>query len=272
MGCKTAGNVAGQPSGIIDREEAMARFAIVALSAFSIVFAVGPAARAQVTSCSGVLSGHTVHHNLLVPDGATCVLHELTVVGNVLVGTNAALQLGAGTHISGNILAHSCNYVEEVGLAGVTQTPIVIGGNVEINNCTVGGDFGSESGFPSFTVRGNLSCVNNGSFCALSGAEIGGNARFINNHAGVDVGHATIGGNLSVSDNTIANDTGENVAISPNNVGGNVQVNNNTGGVIVGGNEIGGNLRCRGNPSGVTDDNSGPNTVDGKKQGQCAGL
>jgi hypothetical protein len=197
------------------------------------------------------------------------------VVGNVLVGTNATLQLGADTKIGGNILADSCNQVKEVSLTGVTQTPILIGGNVEINNCTVGGSLGSfppGSGFPSFTVRGNLSCENNGD-CVLNGAEIGGNARFINNKAGVNVFNATIGGNLSVSDNTVASVTSEVAAVAADNVGGNVEVNNNTIGTVgVGGNVIGGNLRCVGNSQQPSDDGNGPNTVNGHKLGQCSSL
>lgn len=248
-------------------------FAVVLFASLGMVIATS--AHAQVTSCSGVLTGRTIHHNLFVADGATCVLHDVRVVGNVLVGTNAALQLGADTNIGGNILADSCNFVEEVGLTGVTQTPIFIGGNVEINNCTVGGSLGSPpgSGFPSFTVRGNLSCENNGNFCVLDGAEIGGNVRFINNGIS-QVFAATIGGNLSVSDNSSG---GDEVAVAAGNtVGGNVQVNNNSGtgnqAVIVGGNVIGGNLRCVGNSQQPTDDNVGPNTVNGHKLGQCSSL
>jgi predicted acyltransferase (DUF342 family) len=247
-------------------------FAVVLFASLGMV--IWTSARAQVTSCSGVLTGSTIHRNLFVPDGATCTLHDVRVVGNVLVGTNAALQLGADTNIGGNILADRCNQVEGVGLTGVTQTPIFIGDNVEINNCTVGGGLGSPpgSGFPRFTVRGNLSCENNGG-CGLDGAEIGGNVRFINNGTS-QVFAATIGGNLSVSDNSSG---GDEVAVAAGNtVGGNVQVNNNSGTgnqvVIVGGNVIGGNLRCVGNSQQPTDDNVGPNTVNGHKLGQCSSL
>jgi hypothetical protein len=247
-------------------------FAVVLFASLGMVIATS--ARAQVTSCSGVLTGRTIHHNLFVPDGATCVLHDVRVVGNVLVGTNAALQLGADTNIGGNILADSCNFVEEVRLTGITQTPIFIGGNVEINNCTVGGSLGSSPGdFPSVTVRGNLSCENNGNFCVLDGAEIGGNVRFINNGVS-QVFAATIGGNLRVNKNS-ATLPGSEVAVVVNDtVGGNVEVLDNNGpqDSIVGANVIGGNLRCRGNTPGVNDDNVGPSTVDGKKLGQCAGL
>lgn len=246
-------------------------FAVVLFASLGMVIA--PSARAQVTSCSGVLTGSTIHRNVFVPDGATCLLHDVRVVGNVLVGTNAALQLGADTNISGNILADRCNFVEEVSLTGVTQTPIFIGGNVEINNCTVGGDLGSP-GFPSFTVRGNLSCENNGNPCVLDTVEIGGNVHLINNSGGSQIFHATIGGNVRVNRNSATLPGSEVAVVVSSTVGGNVQVLDNSGpqDAIVGGNVIGGNLRCQGNTPGVNDDNVGPNTVDGKKLGQCAGL
>ncbi len=199
-------------------------------------------------------------------------MHDVRVVGNVLVGTNAALQLGADTNIGGNILADSCNFVEEVELTGVTPTPIFIGGNVEINNCTVGGGLGSP-GFPSVTVRGDLSCENNGDFCVLDGVEIGGNVHLINNSVS-QIFDATIGGNLRVDQNSATLPGSEVAAVVNDTVGGNVQVLDNSGPQDsgVGGNVIGGNLRCKGNTPGVSDDNVGPSTVDGKKLGQCADL
>jgi acetyltransferase-like isoleucine patch superfamily enzyme len=248
------------------------KFFAVVLSA-SLGMVIAPSARAQVTSCSGVLTGSTIHRNVFVPDGATCLLHDVRVVGNVLVGSNAALQLGADTNIGGNILADRCNYVEEVELTGVTPTPIFIGGNVEINNCTVGGSLGSP-GFTSVTVRGNLSCENN-SGCGLDGAEIGGNVHFINNSGGgSQIFNATIGGNVQVNQNSAILPGSEVAVVVNSTVGGNVQVLDNSGPQDAGvaGNVIGGNLRCQGNTPGVNDDNIGPNTVDGKKLGQCAGL
>jgi hypothetical protein len=247
-------------------------FAVVLFATLGMVIATN--ARAQVTSCSGVLTGSTIQRNLFVPDGATCTLHDVRVVGNVLVGTNASLQLGADTKIGGNILAASCNQVEEVKLNGVTQTPIFIGGNVEINNCTAA-SLGSSPGsdFPSFTVRGNLSCENNGDFCVLDSVQIGGNARLINNQAGVNVFRATIGGNLSVNENSCTLQGCEVAVVVNSRVGGNVEVNDNSGPQDsgVGGNVIGGNLRCQGNTPGVSDGNS-PNTVNGHKLGQCSSL
>ena len=86
---------------------------------------------------------------------------------------------------------------------------------------------------------------------------------------------ATIGGNLVVKDNSAPSPGAEAAVVVRGTIEGNVEVNGNSapqGSIIVGGNEIGGSLRCRGNTPGVTDDSVGPNSVGGKRQGQCAGL
>jgi len=252
----------------------MTRFAVAALATLSIVLATG--AHAQITSCSTDVSGGTVYRNLFVPDGATCSLDGVTVVGNVLVGTNSTLNVGSGTKIGGNILADSCNTVE-VGAVGVPTpvfTPIFVGGNLEVDNCTLGGSFQTPSmSGPGITIRGNLSCENNGATCVMRGGEVGGNVRFINNGEASQIFNATVGGNLSVSDNPSTSPGSEAAVVLGDTVGGNVEVNNNSGsGVIVSDNVIGGNLRCVNNSHGVSDDNSGPSTVNGQKLGQCSGL
>jgi hypothetical protein len=276
MGCKTAGNAAGHPGGMIDREEAMTRFAIVALLAFSAVFLLGPAARAQVTRCSGSLSGPTVYQHVSVPDGATCLLQDVTVVGNVSVGTDATLLLAANTNIGGNLRADRCSSMGEIGPANVTPPPIIIGGNVEIHDCTIGASLGPLTGesFPGFIVRGNLSCENNGDYCILNGAEIAGNVRLIENVQS-QIYESTIGGNVAANQNSCTKAGCEAASVVKSTIAGNVVVNENSGpanATSVGGNEIGGNLQCRGNSAGVTNDEDGPNMVGGKKEGQCAGL
>lgn len=241
----------------------MTRFAIAALATLGIVLATG--AHAQITFCSTTLSGATVNNNLSVPDGTTCFLSGVAVVGNVLVGTNATLRASSGTKISGNIQAVSCNSVE-------LTTPIFVGGNLEIDNCTGSGFLeppGSNSG-PVGTIRGNVSCENNGGDCVMRSFEVGGNISFINNVIS-QVTNTTVGGNLSVSNNTSTNPSTPQ-EVGEDTVKGNVEVNNNSSPAIVGNNVIGGNLQCMNNSQGVTDDNVGPNTVNGKKLGQCSGL
>ena len=247
----------------------MTRFAVAALATLSIVLATG--AHAQVTSCSTALSGGTIHRNLFVPDDATCSMDNVTVVGNLLVGTNATLNVGSGTKIGGNILADGC-YAVEVGPVGVptpTFMPIFVGGNLEVSNCTLGSFQVPSLSGPGITIQGNLSCENNSAECVMLGGEVGGNVRFIANVGSSQIFSATVGGNVEVNDNPGS----EAAVVVSSAVGGNVVVSNNTGsGVIVGNNVIGGNLRCVNNSQGVSDDNVGPNTVNGQKLGQCFGL
>ena len=73
-------------------------------------------------------------------------------------------------------------------------------------------------------------------------------------------------GNLTMDNNT----AGSEVVL--NQISGNANVSGNSGSApLVGDNTIGGNLRCFNNSPPPTNFGS-PNTVSGKKQGQCAGL
>jgi hypothetical protein len=254
---------------MIDREETMTRFAIVALSAFCVVFGAGSAALAQTSSCNTTMSG-TIPGNLVVPTGTTCTLNGARVAGNVLVEKSATLNVGTGSKIRGNIEAEQCNFVFLFG------NPISVGGNVRIDSCGGGQDgYQADNGPPpGIRIDGNFFCENNAVGCLITGGEVGGNARFINNEVSQIFG-PTIGGNLVVNDNSAPLPGAEAAVVVSGTIGGNVEVNGNSapqGSVIVGGNKIGGNLRCRGNTPGVTDDGVGPNAVGGKRQGQCAGL
>jgi hypothetical protein len=247
----------------------MKRFAIAALATFGIVLAAGPGARAQNTSCSTNVTGVVVQGNLVVPTGATCTLNGVTVEGNVLVRASATLNVATGSKIGGNIEAERCNYVVLLG------NPIAVVGNLEIENCALISGIEPTSGpTPGITIGGNFVCENNANPCLAQGGKVGGNVSFINNSGGSQLFRVTIGGNLSVNENSCTLSGCEVAVVVDSTVGGNVEVNNNSGpgDSTVGANVIHGNLRCQGNTPGISDDNVGPNTVDGKKLGQCAGL
>jgi hypothetical protein len=97
---------------------------------------------------------------------------------------------------------------------------------------------------------------------------------FINNSGGSQLFGATIGGNLWVNENSATLPGSEVAVVVDDTVGGNVEVMDDSGpgDSLVGGNVVYRNLQCQGNTPGVSDDNSGTNTVAGKKLGQCAGL
>jgi hypothetical protein len=67
--------------------------AIIALGLGIILFVAVPAARADNTSCTGILMSGPIDGNVVVPDDAICNLGAF-VNGNVLVGKGASLFVG----------------------------------------------------------------------------------------------------------------------------------------------------------------------------------
>jgi hypothetical protein len=185
-----------------------------AILTLGLMLAALPTARAQDTICPpDPPFGSTVNGNLLVPPGAHCVLDGVTVTGNaqvqasaeldigfndagpgvtidgnVYVGTGAAFFSSVGQPIAntigGNVEAQQCRFVQ-LGNDDVGSTRTVVGGNVQIENCTG----------PGATF--------------IDGAQIAGNVIYENNVACVAL-NSTIGGNLQCQGNDHvegANDT-----------------------------------------------------------------
>jgi len=101
--------------------------------ALGIVLAAVPPARADDTSCTEPLSG-AINGNVVVPEGATCSLHDATVTGNVLVGKGARLLMIAGpVTIAGDLLGIQCDAVE---IHPEPSSTVSIGGSVGLLFCT----------------------------------------------------------------------------------------------------------------------------------------
>lgn len=85
--------------------------AIATVTALGFLLATVPVAGAQSTfQCTGIISdGSTINGSLVLPANATCQLTNVTVVGNVQVGTGANLNVfpypGQTVTIGGNIAA-----------------------------------------------------------------------------------------------------------------------------------------------------------------------
>jgi hypothetical protein len=200
----------------------MKSLAIIALG-LAIIFVAIPAAHADNnTSCTGLLQG-VINGNVVVPDGATCLLDSTTVSGNVLVGKGASLSVGVfgSVTISGNLKADQCASVSITPVPG--PYAVSIGGNVAIRSCT--GMSGFDVGQGSLTIGGNFLCQFNSAPCFAQRGSIGGNANVSRNSGGTS---------------------------------------------IVAGNQIDGNLLCSGNTAVINA--SAPNTVAGKRLGQCTGF
>jgi hypothetical protein len=228
-------------------------FAIAIVAALGFLLATVPVASAQnVFQCTGTIAdGRTINTSLTVPANATCELDNVTVAGNVGVGTGAVLNVlpapRQAVKIDGNLTADQCNYVALSTEGGV----ILIGGNVTIQNCT-----GAVVGYsgPGITIGGNFVCVGNPLTCVAD--------------------DGVVNGNLTVEENLFSSSTIiTNSEVLQNTISGNAEIGGNTGPapLTVGGNTIGGNLQCVGN-SQTPDDGGTPNTVSGQKLGQCAGL
>lgn len=187
----------------------MIGFAMVALAALGFLLGSVPTADAgSVTSCTTTISDKTIDGDLVVPDGKTCDLENVTVAGNVQVGHNSyffSQFSGSGsTFILGNVVAVHCHFV-------AWAQSVVVGGNVQIEACTGP----STSQVTDATISGNFECEFNSLGCETVGS--------------------TVGGNMQINKNAIA-------TVTKNYVGGNLQcVGNPSGGLTVSGNTVAGN-------------------------------
>ena len=190
----------------------MKRLAVGILASLAILFATVAAARAEERSCVGDLGNVLVNGNLVVPNGASCALHDLLVTGDVVVGRAARLRVYDGVTIRGNLRVDRCDFVS-FEPSGATDA-IAVGGNVEIAHC-------SETSGKLFTpgrvtIIGNFACHDNPAPCFGVSLTIGGDAQVSHNQGGISyVEGNTIGGNLLCDGNTGIADYG-----SPNIVAG----------------------------------------------------
>ncbi|QGM98059.1 hypothetical protein [Methylocystis parvus] len=142
----------------------------------------GSAALAADTNCSAsspIANGASVTGRVVVPDGQTCDITGVSVIGDVFVGKQATLKVHGGT-VAGNVEANQCT---EVLLRG-EAAPLLIGGDVQIRGCAGRLDYGSlwVAGFIDGTagramISGDVECVGNKGLCAVYRVDVGGNVR-----------------------------------------------------------------------------------------------
>lgn len=126
--------------------------------------------------------------DLIVPDGASCILQGTRVVGSVTVGAGATLQASA-LSVTGDVLAQ--------GAAVVTLN----------NNSTVGGSVhlrqGGSATVDQVQVTGDLRLESNQSALAATRNRVSGNFRAVDNQAGLIVRNNSVDGALQCSGNLI---------------------------------------------------------------------
>lgn len=176
---------------------------------------------------------------------------------------------GAGTTLTGNV-----------------DNVVVAGGICDLFNATVSGNVKVEvtgsATLTGTTVAGNVRVKAGGELIVNFNNTIDGHLH--SNGAAilaVQGGNVTVGGNLRIKDTLTTafviggTEVGGNVRVQGNvavvvqgaTIDGSLRVKNNGGG-DVSSNDVGNNLRCDGN--GLLTHVFGPNTVTGKKKGQCA--
>ncbi len=204
--------------------------------AIGLALAISPAS-AQNTICTGSLAAGS-YTNLSVPQGASCTLGRgttVTVSGNVTVAPGATLAIFGAT-VNGNVTMAS----------GTTL----------------------ETGFGA-TVNGNVLSQDANLIEIGEGSRFGANLSLVGTTGSIEITNSIIGGNLTIAETTglsilvFLNTVGTNVVLSGNNV------TSSEDSLIA--NTIAGSLTCVDNAPPPTN-NGSPNTVGGRKVGQCAGL
>lgn len=143
---------------------------------------------ADDTICNGLVNGR--HDNVIVPDGAVCMLSNARVKGNVEVKTGAALTVSGPVYIGGNIQSEGSRYVRIEG-SGVT-----VNGNIQIKKVL------EASGIqPGTSIYGDFQYEENSGFLFASGSFVRGNFQVFKNSGGATIVNNTIRQNLQCKEN-----------------------------------------------------------------------
>jgi hypothetical protein len=126
------------------KEKIMKKLLVLSVLALTMVFALSSEAKADDTPCVGILTG--TFDNVVVPPGATCILIDSTVRGNVKALEDSRLFMFNDT-VRGNVDGDKAS-------------------SVNVNRCTVGGniqiqeahdpDLISAAVFNSILTGGNI--------------------------------------------------------------------------------------------------------------------
>lgn len=156
---------------------------------FAPILALAPLGLlADDTICNGLLNGR--HDNVIVPDGAECVLSNARVKGNVEVKTGSALTVSGPVYIGGNIQSEGSRSVRIEG-SGVT-----VNGNVQIKKVL------EASGIlPGTSIFGDFQYEENSGFLFASGSFVRGNFQVFKNSGGATIVNNTIRQNLQCKEN-----------------------------------------------------------------------
>jgi cytoskeletal protein CcmA (bactofilin family) len=209
--------------------------------------------------CSNLAVTGTIHGNVTVPAGASCLLTTgahvtgnvssagtVTVAGKIdgNLTSSGPVTIGSGSTIGGNL------QTQQTSLA-ITGPGTTIGGNLQVQGGGAVSIIGNPSADATFgiTIAGTLQvqelAASNGvdGICAT---KIGGNVQWQNNAAPVTIGGPncpgnTIGGNLQVQNNVLPSGNSTPAAtIEQNTIKGNLQSQGNKPAAVVSNNSVSG--------------------------------
>lgn len=280
----------------------VAVLASAALAASSVLLVAQPASGALVTRCTGVAGAVTVPNDLVVPNGASCVLEGTVVEGDVKVGKGADLLLDGAT-VTGSLTVVNDAYADVIAssiggdVSGRAQFGVFIedssvGGNVSQRStkaaqfvpflytfgASLGGSVDARAGevlLESSRLSGDLSS-RNGQFADVIDSVVGGAMTVQRNAAGSVVCESEIYGPAVFDRNGETLQIGGPGATGPcegmSYWGGDVTFTNNTAGATgldVSNNIVAGNLSGQGNDPAPT---GSDNRVRGEVSGQFVDL
>ena len=148
-------------------------------------------------ACTGTIGEVAIDDDVVVPDGATCVLEGTVVDGNILVEPNATLRAD-GVEVGGNV------QTDDGGAAHVTVVNSEVDGNVQVFDSSVVVVDATTSG-------GNIQLEGNDDDLTVSDNTVDGDVQLFDNDGGakVVIGNS-IGGNLQCEGNDPAPSGGDN--------------------------------------------------------------
>jgi hypothetical protein len=143
---------------------------------------------AEERACTGTIGPITLD-NIVVPDGANCVLKGTTAKGNIVVGTGATLS-ATRISVNGNVQAEGAISVAIVGRSSIGgSVQIVQGEAATLDRTRINGDVLLDSN------RGALSVTYN---------SMGGNLQVFQNTGGAGISYNVMNGNLQCKENNPA--------------------------------------------------------------------
>jgi hypothetical protein len=168
----------------------MNRFILACMVAVAVLVVGAPAATADTTQCTGVLTG--THDNVAVPSGEHCEAAAATINGSVLVHADASFR-ASGSDISGNVIGLDSRFV-------CLQFGSQLGGNFHVK----GGEAGTTTGFDTGVgVQGKALVTGNAGLTFIDAAEVRRKITVKKNTGTLEIEFNTVGRNVRIDRNVV---------------------------------------------------------------------